>query len=69
MSVEITLMLLLMAVDLFYVKGIIITGEIMLGFLIFFLVVIAFNGFFIVQQQSCAIIERLGKFHRIAHSG
>lgn len=41
----------------------------MLGILIFFLIVIAFNGFFIVQQQSCAIIERLGKFHRIAHSG
>jgi regulator of protease activity HflC (stomatin/prohibitin superfamily) len=32
-------------------------------------VVLIFSSFFIVQQQSCAIIERLGKFYRIAHPG
>jgi regulator of protease activity HflC (stomatin/prohibitin superfamily) len=31
-------------------------------------VVIIF-GFFVVQQQSCAVIERFGKFHRIAYPG
>ncbi|MDR1414019.1 MAG: SPFH domain-containing protein [Puniceicoccales bacterium] len=29
----------------------------------------AASGFFIVKQQTCAIVERLGKFHRIAEPG
>ncbi len=32
-------------------------------------IILAFNSFFIVGQQTCAIIERLGKFHRLANSG
>jgi regulator of protease activity HflC (stomatin/prohibitin superfamily) len=27
------------------------------------------GGLFIVRQQSCAVVERLGKFHKIAHPG
>ncbi|MDR2107736.1 MAG: SPFH domain-containing protein [Holosporaceae bacterium] len=27
------------------------------------------GGFFIVQQQSCAVVERFGKFHRVAAPG
>lgn len=38
---------------------IIITGLIVLGLL----------GFFVVQQQTCVVIERFGKFHRIADPG
>ena len=34
-----------------------------------FFVLFILSGFFIVQQQNCAVIERLGKFHRIAESG
>ena len=34
-----------------------------------FIAVLLFFGFFTVQQQSCAIIERFGKFHRIAKAG
>lgn len=40
--------------------------------LIFFIacgLFIFLSGVFVVQQQSCAIIERFGKFHKIAHSG
>lgn len=38
-------------------------------FLIFCLLVLISSGFFIVNQQSCAIIERFGKFTRIARAG
>ncbi len=38
-------------------------------FLIALGVVLIASGMFIVQQQSCAIVERLGKFHSIARSG
>lgn len=38
-------------------------------FLIILGVVLIASGMFIVQQQSCAIVERLGKFHCIARSG
>lgn len=31
--------------------------------------VIILSGVFTVRQQSCVVIERLGKFHRIAHPG
>ncbi|MDR2794571.1 MAG: SPFH domain-containing protein [Holosporaceae bacterium] len=42
------------------------------GFLIFCVciaIIIFLSSFFTVQQQSCAVIERLGKFHRIVHPG
>lgn len=38
-------------------------------FLGMFLIMALFSAFFIVQQQNCAVIERFGKFLRIAHSG
>lgn len=44
----------------------------MMDFLIFLIILggfLIFSGFYVVQQQSCAIIERLGKFHCIANSG
>lgn len=37
-------------------------------FLVLFLFFV-FSSFFIVQQQNCAVIERFGKFHRIAMPG
>ena len=43
-----------------------------MDFLIFLIILggfLIFSGFYVVQQQSCAIIERLGKFHCIANSG
>lgn len=43
--------------------------EISVLILLFFLLIFLASGLFIVQQQNCAIIERLGKFHHIAHSG
>ena len=45
------------------------------GFLIFLVIAIIFLAifgksiFFIVRQQEAIIIERLGKFHRIANPG
>ncbi|MDR3180200.1 MAG: SPFH domain-containing protein [Holosporaceae bacterium] len=42
------------------------------GFFIFcvcIVIILACTSFFTVQQQSCAVIERLGKFYRIAHPG
>lgn len=33
------------------------------------LFLLLFGSVFIVRQQSCAVIERLGKFNRIAHPG
>lgn len=38
-------------------------------FLLFFLILFLFSGFFIIQQQQCAIIERFGKFHKVAWAG
>lgn len=38
----------------------------LLGVLLFF---IFFMSFFVVQQQKCAVIERFGKFHRVAMPG
>ncbi|MDR3156000.1 MAG: SPFH domain-containing protein [Holosporaceae bacterium] len=40
-----------------------------LFFSLFFAVILLFSGFFVVQQQSCAVIERFGKFHRVAGPG
>ena len=37
--------------------------------LLFLLLVFFISGLFIVQQQSCAVVERLGRFYRIAHAG
>ena len=41
----------------------------MLELLLLVVFLIFLSGFFIVQQQSCAIIERFGKFTRIATPG
>lgn len=38
-------------------------------FFIFCGIVLAIGSLFTVEHQTCAIIERLGKFHRIASSG
>ena len=35
----------------------------------FFVALFVFAAFFIVKQQSAAIVERFGKFHSIRHSG
>jgi regulator of protease activity HflC (stomatin/prohibitin superfamily) len=34
-----------------------------------FLICLLIGSVFLVHQQSCAIIERFGKFHRLAHAG
>ena len=41
------------------------TLYIVLGFVLFFIL----SSVFVVEQQTCAIIERLGKFQRLAHAG
>jgi len=38
-------------------------------FLLFIFIILILQGFFIVDHQTCAIIERFGKFHKIATSG
>lgn len=40
-----------------------------LTYILFFMVAIAIGGFFVVRQQTCSVIERFGKFHRIAEPG
>lgn len=40
-----------------------------LGVIILFILAFLFKAFFIVEQQSVAIVERLGKYSRIAHAG
>ncbi len=42
---------------------------IFLPVLIFFGVILLISSFFIVKQQTAAVIERFGKFHSIRHSG
>ena len=43
--------------------------QILLIPIIFFGLIILFLSFFIVKQQTAAVIERFGKFHSIRHSG
>ncbi len=38
-------------------------------FLIIVIIILLFDGFFIVRQQTSAVVERFGKFNRIASSG
>lgn len=40
-----------------------------LGIIGFFALVTLFASFFTVKQESAAIVERLGKFHSVRHSG
>lgn len=42
--------------------------EILVGIAVV-LVIFVFTGLFIVKQQEVAIIERLGKYHHVAHAG
>ncbi|MEY8870729.1 MULTISPECIES: SPFH domain-containing protein [Flavobacteriaceae] len=44
-------------------------GEFILFPIIFFGLIVLISSFFIVKQQSAAIIERFGKFQSIRHSG
>ncbi len=44
-------------------------GIFFLIFLIFVGVILLYSSFFIVKQQTAVIIERLGKFHRVARAG
>lgn len=41
----------------------------LLGPLIFFGLIILFASFFVVKQETAAIVERFGKFHSVRHSG
>ncbi|MDR1401470.1 MAG: SPFH domain-containing protein [Puniceicoccales bacterium] len=43
--------------------------EVFCGLVAMAIVVVVTSGFFVVKQQTCAVIERLGKFHRIAEPG
>lgn len=38
-------------------------------FLLILVVILGSGCIFVVHQQTCAVIERLGKFHKIAHPG
>lgn len=43
--------------------------EIVLAIFTFFVVIIVIKGVVLVQQAEAIIIERLGRFHRVLHSG
>ena len=40
-----------------------------LGILVFFGLITLFASFFTVKQETAAIVERMGKFHSVRHSG
>ena len=40
-----------------------------LGVIVFIALVVLLASFFIVKQESAAIVERLGKFHSVRHAG
>ena len=40
-----------------------------IGVLVFFGLIVLFASFFTVKQETAAIVERLGKFHSVRHSG
>lgn len=42
--------------------------ELLIGIVVFLLIFVL-TGLFIVKQQEVALIERLGKYHSIAHAG
>ncbi len=42
---------------------------IFLGPIIFFALILLFASFFVVKQETAAIVERFGKFHSVRHSG
>jgi regulator of protease activity HflC (stomatin/prohibitin superfamily) len=44
-------------------------GQFIIIPIIFFGLIILISAFFIVKQQTAAVIERFGKFHSIRHSG
>ncbi|MDQ7916516.1 SPFH domain-containing protein [Mesonia sp. MT50] len=44
-------------------------GPFLLGFVIFFGLIIIVTGIFTVKQQTAAVVERFGKFLSIRHSG
>ncbi|AWH84416.1 SPFH domain-containing protein [Flavobacterium album] len=44
-------------------------GNIILGVIIFFGLIIFLSSFFTVKQQTSVIVERFGKFHSIRHAG
>jgi len=44
-------------------------GVFILAAVAFFLLTIVFGSYFTVQQQSCAIVERFGKYVRTARPG
>ena len=44
-------------------------GQFILVPIIFFGLIILVSSFFVVKQQTAAIIERFGKFHSIRQSG
>lgn len=45
------------------------TGILVTGFIVLLVVAIILDGFFIVRTREAAIVERLGKFNRVAHAG
>ena len=50
-------------------KGISLTALIVLGVVALIALIILFNGLFTVEQQTAAVVERFGRFRRIATSG
>ncbi len=52
-----------------YGMDVIVLGTVLAGFGAFFALVLAFSSFFMVAQQTNAIVERFGKFVRIASPG
>lgn len=42
---------------------------ILLGFLVLLLVLVLLSGVYVVRQQTVAVVERFGKYHKLATSG
>ena len=46
-----------------------ISIQFIIGCVVFIALFIIWRAVLIVQQQTCAVIERLGKFHKVSHAG
>ena len=44
-------------------------GSLIIGIIIFFGLLILLSGIYVVKQQTAAVIERFGRFHKISKSG
>src|SRR3990172_6453910 len=50
-------------------KGQEMAGLIILGVVLVLALIVLFSSFFTVEQQTAALVERFGKFQRVARSG